>query len=55
MNNACMSFAYSCGYLGLFFFCGFLVLCILVVGGVTFAYMCDIIVEWVRLCFEITC
>jgi len=30
-----------------------LVLYILVVGGVTFEYMCDITVEWVRLFLEL--
>jgi len=34
---------------------GYLALCILVVGGATFEYMCDIIVEWMMLCFEIAC
>jgi len=33
----------------------FLGLCILVIGGVTFEYICDIIVEWVRLYFGFVC
>ena len=33
----------------------FLGLCIFVISGITFEYMCDFIVEWARLCFGIGC
>ena len=32
-----------------------LVLCILVVGGVAYVYMCIFFVDWVRLCFGFVC
>jgi len=33
----------------------FLVLCIFVVGGVAYVYMCDFLVGCMRLCFGFVC
>jgi len=33
----------------------FLALCIFVVSGIAYVYMCGFIVDWVRLCFGFVC
>ena len=33
----------------------FLVLCIFVVGGVAYVYMCGFIVDWLRSCYGFVC
>ena len=47
MYHPCMSFVHSCVLLLVVF----LALCILVVSGVAYVYICGFIVDWVRLCF----
>ena len=50
-DHPCLSFVYSCVLLLVVL----LALCIIVVGGVAFVYMCDLLVYWVRLCFRFVC
>ena len=45
-DHPCISFMHSCVLLLVVF----LALCIFVVGGVAYLYMCGILVDWVRLC-----
>ena len=50
-DHPCMSFVYSC--ILLLVVC--LALCIIVVSGVAYVYMCGLLVGWVRLCFCFLC
>jgi len=50
-DHHCLSFVYSCVLLLVVF----LALCILVVGGVAYIYMCGFLVDRIRWCFEFVC
>ena len=50
-DHPCLSFVYSCALLLVVL----LALCIIVVGGVAFVYMCGSLVYWVRFYFRFTC
>jgi len=51
MYHPCMSFVHSCVLLLVVF----LALCIFMIGGVVYVYICYFIVAWVRLCFLFVC
>ena len=50
-DHPCLSFLYSCVLLLVVL----LALFIIVVGGVAFVYMCDLLVYWVRMYFHFVC